>query len=138
MGGSIRFAGIAACALIGISPDPSQAQVNVTTYHNDNARTGQNMHETVLTPLNINSTQFGKLFTVTVDGFVYAAPLYLANQFDSPGWQHREQHRGFKVRRSDSRIGNHGDAGDRSEYWHVVCRRDVRRKRYRCAISACH
>ena len=57
----------------------AHAQVNVTTYHNDNARTGQFTQETVLTHANVNSTQFGKLFTTAVDGWVYAQPLYLAN-----------------------------------------------------------
>jgi len=56
-----------------------QAQVNVTTYHNDNSRTGQNIQETALTPATVNSSQFGKLFAVTVDGSVYAQPLYLSN-----------------------------------------------------------
>jgi hypothetical protein len=51
----------------------------VFTYHNDNARTGQNTQETVLTPANVNSTQFGKLFSVPVDGSVVAQPLYVAN-----------------------------------------------------------
>ena len=55
------------------------AQVNVATYHNDNARTGQNTHETLLTPANVNSVQFGKLFTTPVDGYVYAQPLYVSN-----------------------------------------------------------
>src|SRR5579859_462756 len=60
------------------APGFSAAHVNITTYHNDAARTGQNTHETILTPANVNSNQFGKLFSVPVDGFVYAQPLYMA------------------------------------------------------------
>ncbi len=54
------------------------AQVNVITKHNDNARTGQNLSETLLTPANVNSTQFGKLFSQTVNGGVFAQPLYVS------------------------------------------------------------
>ena len=49
------------------------------TYHNDNARTGQNLQETVLTPSNVTQAQFGKLFSLPVDGFVYGEPLYMEN-----------------------------------------------------------
>jgi hypothetical protein len=51
---------------------------NVVTYHNDIARTGQNLQETTLTTSNVNSSKFGKLFTLPVDGVVDAEPLYLA------------------------------------------------------------
>ena len=53
------------------------AVTDVVTYHNDIARTGQNLNETVLTTANVNSATFGKLALAPVDGKVDAQPLYL-------------------------------------------------------------
>jgi hypothetical protein len=62
----------------GKPPQPSgTAGVDVTTYHNDNARTGQNLNESILTTAKVNASSFGKLFVFAVDGLVDAQPLYL-------------------------------------------------------------
>lgn len=49
------------------------------TVHNDNFRTGQNLNETVLNPLNVAPATFGKLYSYSLDGQAYASPLYMAN-----------------------------------------------------------
>jgi hypothetical protein len=51
----------------------------VYTYHDDLARDGANTQEYALTPANVATATFGKLFSCAVDGAVYAQPLWVAN-----------------------------------------------------------
>ncbi len=64
------------------APTPSaqnSSPTDVVTYKNDVARTGQNLTESSLTLTNVNSTNFGLLRALQVDGKVDAQPLYLSH-----------------------------------------------------------
>jgi hypothetical protein len=52
--------------------------IDITTYHDDIARTGLNPNETTLTPAGVTSATFGLLRTLPVDGLVDGEPLYLS------------------------------------------------------------
>src|SRR6185437_3879223 len=67
--------------------DPTQSsgiRVGITdlpgiyTQHDDLARDGANQDEYALSPSSVNGSSFGKLFSCTVDGAVYAQPLWVA------------------------------------------------------------
>ncbi len=62
-------------AVVLVMGSMASAQTAVTTYHNDNYRTGWNSSETTLTPANVNRSSFGPLFTVKLDDQVDAQPL---------------------------------------------------------------
>ena len=72
-------------ATLTVNPAPPPSNVNVLTYHNDVARTGQNLSEAMLTTTNVNSGQFGLLGTIPVDGLVDAEPLYVGGMTISGG-----------------------------------------------------
>src|SRR5260370_1306335 len=72
----MRFA-----ALFLFAASLSDAQVSVLTYHNDLARTGQNLAETALTKNALAAGRFMKLFSHAVDGYVYAQPLYVLDVY---------------------------------------------------------
>ena len=59
------------------------AQVDVLTAQYENGRTGANMREQVLTTTNVNAANFGKLFSRSVDGPIYALPL-IVTQYSIP------------------------------------------------------
>jgi uncharacterized protein (TIGR03437 family) len=70
------YAFLFGCALLA---NPAPAQVSVLTANYGNARTNANLNETVLNPLNVNATQFGKLFSLPVGGSINGQPLYVPN-----------------------------------------------------------
>jgi hypothetical protein len=76
-----RFKLLAAFLLWSLSVLIVHAQTysGMLTWHNDVARTGHNVNETVLTLANVNSKTFGKLFSFPVDGQIFAQPLYVYN-----------------------------------------------------------
>lgn len=92
---------------------PPSGSVSVLTYHDNNARTGENTQETVLTPANVNSEKFGKVGFYPVDGKVDAEPLIV----------HGEKIDGkardvlYVVTEHDSAYAF--DAGDGKTLWHV-------------------
>jgi len=49
----------------------------VLTQHNDNARHGAQLHETILTPSNVAGSVFGHLYDRAVLGTILAQPLYV-------------------------------------------------------------
>ena len=88
-------------------------QTNVLTFHNDNSRTGQNLTETTLTPANVRSASFGKLYTFAVDGKVDGQPLYVSG-LTIGGGSHNVI---FAVTEHDSVYAFDADSG--AQYWHV-------------------
>lgn len=72
-GGTTTTANAALSVLNPASP------INVLTYHNDVARTGQNLNESTLTASNVKSSTFGKVGFLQTTGLVDAEPLYASN-----------------------------------------------------------
>ena len=64
-------------ALASLLASKGFAQVSVLTQHNDTSRTGQNLQETLLNTSTVNVANFGKLFSLPVDGNIFAQPLYV-------------------------------------------------------------
>jgi outer membrane protein assembly factor BamB len=92
----------------------SGAGQDVLTWHNDVARTGQNLRESVLTPANVNTRTFGKLFVIAADGKVDAEPLYVGGlQIPNRGTRNVV----FVATEHDSVYALDADSGQ--QIWHV-------------------
>jgi hypothetical protein len=100
-------------ASLGVNPAVTGPGTDVTTYHNDIARTGQNITETKLTQANVNSATFGLLRNLAVDGRVDAEPLYLS-QLSIAGSAHNVV---FIVTEHDSAYAFDSDTG--AQLWKV-------------------
>jgi outer membrane protein assembly factor BamB len=68
---------LAAALLANAAPAFAQTD-DVLTFHYTNDRLGWNSHEKALTPRNVNSGQFGRIWVKTLDGQVYGSPLYVS------------------------------------------------------------
>src|SRR3954451_6773245 len=101
-------------------PGPSITPVAVTTYHNDLSRTGLNRQETLLTPANVNVNQFGKKASFSVDGQVYAQPLYVP-QLQVAGGTHDVV---FVATEHDSVYAFDASGSVTAPLWHVSFLRD--------------
>jgi hypothetical protein len=71
---------LSASAALVVAAEPPR----ITTSQYNSMRTGANLRETILNPKNVNVDQFGKLRSLSVDGDVYAQPLYMP-QVNLPG-----------------------------------------------------
>ena len=109
---SMMLVAVLLCCLVLSRASRLVAQ-DVLTWHNDNARTGQNLAEPTLTLQNVNPRTFGKLFVLRVDGKVDAEPLYVART-EIP-------HKGFRnvlfvATEHDSLYAFDADTGE--PFWH--------------------
>ncbi len=88
----MSFCRLLGCTLICTSFASVAAQtptpVPVLTWRYDLTHAGQNTQETALTPENVNTQSFGKLFSLPVDSTVYAQPLYVPGLKMSDGLVH--------------------------------------------------
>ena len=86
----------------------------VFTYHNNLSRDGTNPSEYTLTPSNVNTTTFGKLFSCTVDGAIYAQPLWVPNLAIAGGTHNVV----FVATTLDSVYAFDADNSSCTTYWH--------------------
>jgi hypothetical protein len=95
-----------------ITVPPNDQHSSVVTQRNNNTRAGLNDKETKLTTSNVNSSQFGKLFSLPVDDQVYSQPLVMGNMSINGG-----THNVLVIATVNNSIYAF-DADDGSLYWH--------------------
>jgi hypothetical protein len=106
--------GIALAFGMQSAPLTSAGRADVLTYHNDNARSGQNLNETTLTLASVTVSSFGKTGFLAVDGKVDAQPLYLSAVAIPGGGTHNVL---YVATEHDSVYGFDADTG--AVLWHL-------------------
>jgi len=71
--------GVSGTAALTVTTATTMGTVNITTWHVDTNRSGLNSNETALTPTSVSGGSFGKLFSYSVDGYVYGSPLVMSS-----------------------------------------------------------
>ncbi len=109
------LSGITGSDGLTVNPVTSSGGVNVPTWHFDNGRSGWNNKETSLSPGNVSSKTFGKLFSYLVDGYAYAEPLLMSNVTIN-GATHNVL---YVATEHDSVYAFDADNGSGTPLWHV-------------------
>jgi hypothetical protein len=115
------FVALMLCCLVGFAAAQRRTPVTkplpvIATAQYDNARTGANLLETILTPQNVNAAQFGRITSFLVDADVYAQPLYIPH-LEIPG---KGSHNVvFVVTEKDSVYAFDADATSSAPLWQV-------------------
>jgi hypothetical protein len=105
----------------GGSNGGSDSLPGVYTYHNNLARDGTNTGESILTPANVNTTTFGKLFScpappLQLDGAAYTQPLWVPG-FQIDGGTHNVV---FVATQHDSVYAFDADSIPCVQLWHAA------------------
>ena len=87
----------------------------VLTYQYNVGRTGANLYETILTPSNVNPTLFGKIFSCSVDSFIYGQPLFMP-KMNIAGGTHNAV---FVATENNSIYAFDGDGKSCTPLWHT-------------------
>jgi len=90
--------------------------VSVLSYHNDATSSGANLAETSLTPANVATATFGKLFSTPVDGQIYGQPLYVPGVNITTGSQPGTHNVAFVATEGDSLYAIDSTSG--AVLWH--------------------
>lgn len=115
--GLIATLWLAACDMGGGNNDTggSGNLPGVYNYHNNLERDGTITQENILTPANVNTTTFGKLFSCPIDGAAYAQPLWVPS-LGIGGGTHNTI---FVATQHDSLYAFDADSNPCTQFWHA-------------------